>query len=122
MVGSRKYLTYFDDNFETWVYSADESIAELPPRAVDYTIETGTIYELPRGLRPRDAWYRSSDGLSTRRKVIAFDFQWSSLNIGSSTITLPGTPPLVLTLYRKRAERRPIIGGVDTGLVDGDAT
>lgn len=116
MVGSRKFFTYTTDAGDSFALSADESNVELAGGGIDLTGGASLLYELPRNVKPRYARYRSADGLVIRKAYLC--------TVGAVPTT-PITDPssgLSLDLSAIVAEQVTFPTGVDTGLIDGDAS
>lgn len=116
MAGSMKFFEYTTDSGDTFALFADESNVELAGGAVD--LGSGSIiqYELPRNVKPRYARFRSADGLVTRKCYLCTT---------GSAINDPITDPvsgLSLSLVAVVSEQTTFPSGIDTGLLDGDAT
>lgn len=116
MAGSMKWFSYTTNVGDTFAVFADESNAELAGASVDITGGASTIYALPRNVEPRYARYQNAARTVTRNAIIS---------------TVGGTPstPIIdpvsgesLDLVAIVGEKVRIVTGVDTGLIDGDAT
>lgn len=116
MVGSRKYFSYTTDAGDVFALSADESNVELAGGGVDLTGGASTLYELPRNVKPRYARYRSADGLIVRKAYL------SSAGAVPTTPIIDPSSGVSLDLSSIVAEEITFPTGVDTGLIDGDAS
>lgn len=117
MAGSIKYFEYTTDAGDSFALKADESNTELGGRGIDFGNASTIIYELPRNVKPRYALYRSPDGNVTRKAYIC-DVSATPAN---TTIVDP-VSGLTLNLVSINAEEIRIPVGLDTGLIDGDAS
>lgn len=125
MAGSLKYFIYTANDGEQFALLADESNVEATSgTTVDYLDATAIPYWLPPNVQPRSAVYSSADG--TRNIVIPIMTQALFVGIqggATPTITDPiaGTGDLTLTRLTPEIITR-LPKGIDTGLLDGDAT
>lgn len=116
MAGSLKWLSYTTDAGDTFAVFADESNAELAGTAVDIAGGASTTYALPRNVKPRRAVYSDATRTIVRKAII------------SVAGTLPTTPIVdpssgaSLDFIYIEGERVRTVTGVDTGIIDGDAS
>lgn len=116
MAGSMKWFTYITNVGDTFAVFADESNAELAGAATDLAGGASTLYALPRNVTPRYARYQDATRTITRNALI------------SSPTGVPSTPIIdpvsgaSLDLVSIVGEQTRIVSGVDTGIIDGDAS
>jgi len=116
MAGSLKWFTYTTDAGDSFGVFADESNAELAGTGVDLGGQTSALYALPRNVQPRYARYQDASGTVVRKALICTQ---------GGTPTTPIIDPssgLSLNLVAIVGEKARILTGVDTGIIDGDAS
>lgn len=113
MAGSIKYIQYITNRGDAFALKCDESNAEAVGSS---DLTTDFDYELPRNVIPRHAVYQSPDGLTVRKCYLT-----ATDTVAPATIT-DALGAGTLNLVRIVAEKYRAISGVDTGLIDGDAT
>ena len=123
MAGSVKYFLYTADSGDEFAIRLDESNTEAVNGSIqDFVDGLGTLYEVPRNLRPRELFYSNSDG--TRRiRCIALTQGIYNGVVAGGVPTIPD--PIddgVLTLVAANGERLKRPYAKDTGLKDGDDT
>ena len=116
MAGSLKWFSYTTDQGDNFAVFADESNAELAGASVDLTGGASTVYALPRNVTPRYARYQDATSTIVRKALI------------STAAGVPTTPIIdpvsgaSLDLVAIVGEQIRIPTGLDTGIIDGDAT
>lgn len=116
MAGSLKWIQYTTDAGDAFALFADESNGEAAGTAVDVTGGTSTLYGIPSTVTPRYARYQDATGTIVRRAYIS---------VNGTNPTTPINDPVSgasLDLVAIVAEQRRFVTGVDTGILDGDAT
>lgn len=127
MAGSIKNFVYTDDVGQTYGITLDESNTEAVNGSVDGDLPTGSTstVALPRNIKPRELFYTGQDGNRTIRIVALTPTVYNAVLTGTGPQTIPdllGEAGDVLELRRANGERRRILFGLDTGLIDGDET
>lgn len=119
MGGSRKWFKYTCDNGDVFGVNMDESNGEAISNTDFGPLDDGAIiYSLPGNVKPREAVYRTLDGLRSARIVVT--------DANDNLSTLPGTINLAtgelanLTQFSGEVVR-PVPVSWDTGIDDGDA-
>lgn len=122
MAGSLKYFVYTADDGTDFALLADESNVEAVAGGTqDYVSGLNVVYNVPRNVTPRYAFYSGQAGARTLRVPVLTQTLFNNIITGAPTITDPiggGT----LTLIRKQPEIIRLPRPDDTGLIDGDAT
>lgn len=116
MAGSLKWFRYTTDEGDDFGVFADESNAELAGTGVDLTGGASTLYGLPRNVQPRYARYQDATGTIVRKALIC---------VQGTNPTTPIIDPVSgasLEIVGIIGEKTRILTGVDTGIIDGDAT
>jgi hypothetical protein len=122
MAGSIKWFVYTTDAGEDFALKLDESNTEIVNGGVqDFPDVPPTQNALPRNIKPRQLIYRSADGTVTRRVVALTQAIFANAETGRPSFTEP-VNNAVVSLRRKEGEIVSLPFGVDTGLIDGDAT
>jgi len=126
MAGSLKWMKYTADNGQTYAVRIDESNGEAGGFADVVPEDTG-LTQLPKGIKMRHVnTYQASASDRKRRFYIGGGEVLTDILAGTQTIIsapVVGTETaenFVITSYR--GEQSSIIGYIDTGLNDGDAT
>jgi len=123
MAGSLKWFVYTDDFGSQYAINADESNVEaVNGTGVDYTGTPALVDALPRNVRPRMAYYGTTDGLRTIAVPVMTPTIFTGLSGTTPTIDDPITDGITLVLLRIRPEVRRLPIPNDTGLQDGDIT
>lgn len=122
MAGSIKWHVYVDDFGSTYALLADESNVEAINVDGDYTGTPALVDALPRNVRPRMAYYGTTDGLRVIGIPVLTPARYASLSADVPTIDDPITTGITLVLLRLRPEVRRLPIPNDTGLQDGDTT
>lgn len=122
MAGSNKWFLYTSDSGTQFAALRDESNVEAVNGTVgDYPDTGGTVtFSLPNNLKPRTATYASPTGTVSRTILCLTQAVFNGILPGA-TIT-DAVSGLTLTLRSKRGESIKLPRGIDTGLIDGDAT
>ena len=123
MAGSLKWFVYTDDFGTQYAINADESNVEaVNGTGVDYTGTPALVDAVPRNVRPRMAYYGTTDGLRTIAVPVMTTTIYNALSGTTPTIDDPITDGITLVLQRIRPETRRLPIPNDTGLQDGDTT
>jgi len=122
MAGSLKWFQYTDDNGAIYSLFADESNVEAINTGGVYTGTPALVDALPRNVRPRMAYYGTTDGLRTIGIPVLTPAALTALPTTNPTIDDPITTGITLVLLRIRPEVRRLPIPNDTGLQDGDIT
>lgn len=122
MAGSLKWFPYTDDFGAIYALQADESNSEAVNGALDYTGTPVLVDALPRNVKPRTAYYGTTDGLRVIKIPVLTPALYAAINTTTPTIDDPITSGLTLVLLRIRPEVRRLPIPNDTGLQDGDIT
>lgn len=122
MAGSVKWFVYTTDSGDDFAAKLDESnTEEVNGGTQDFPAVPPTQYALPRNVEPRKAIYRSADGTVTRAIVCLTSAIFAGVDTGKPSFEDP-VSGLTVFLRRKVGEVVSLPFGVDTGLIDGDAT
>lgn len=116
MAGSLKWFSYTTDAGDDFAVFADESNAELAGTGVDLAGGASTRYALPRNVQPRYARYQDATGTIVRKALIS---------VQGTNPTTPIVDPssgASLDITAIVGEQVRIVTGVDTGIIDGDAS
>lgn len=124
MAGSLKWFVYTTDDGTDFAIRLDESNTEAVNGSTqDYVAGTAFRFSIPRNLRPRQAVYRSPDGVRTIRCVALTQSIYNGIPAGVTSITDPLPPGNTLGLVQIIPERiSPLPFANDTGIDDGDDT
>lgn len=113
MAGSMFWQNYVSDNGNTYAIFTDKSNC-LAVNASASANSTGLVaIELPRGITPRYALFRSDDGKTQRKVPILKQSDLAALTPGKSFDTDPGGDTVRLTYVHGEKIRFPKV--VDTG-------
>lgn len=122
MAGSIKWFTYTADDGSDFAIKLDESNTEAVNGSTqDMPATITTKFALPRNVKPRRAFYTSTDGTITRGIVCLTVSIYNGVDAGQPTIT-DAVSGQTLTLKRKKGEEISLPFGADTGINDGDAS
>lgn len=122
MAGSIKNFVYTTDKGDDFAIRLDESNTEELNGAVqDQPNTPAATYAVPRNIKPRSLYYTSADGLVTRRVVALTTAIYNGADTAKPSFNDPVSGKDVF-LRRKVGEQITFPLGVDTGLIDGDAT
>jgi hypothetical protein len=121
MAGSLKWFIYTTDNGQDFALWADESNLEVVNGGTQDFPNNGTVlYALPRNVKPRKIRFRNAAG-TVQRNIVALTPTIFAGVSGTSSYTDPVSgETLIIAGKVGEAIRVPI--GIDTGLIDGDAT
>lgn len=124
MAGSKLWFAYTTDQGAVYGINCDEGNTKQLNGTVGRPLPAGLIDALPRNVRPRKAYYQSTDGLRT-----ITCYALTPAILGAAASAVPSIPdPLgggsansnLFYLNQKGESRRAIKRG-DTGLTDGSA-
>lgn len=122
MAGSVKWFVYTTDSGDDFAIKRDESNTEAVNAGTqDFPAVPPTQYALPRNVKPRELVYSNAARTITRKVVALTAAIFGNAETGAPTIT-DQVSGETLTLFRKEGEIIALPFGVDTGLIDGDAT
>lgn len=132
MAGSKKWFVYVTDQGDRFGILADESNVEAINGTAANTPNAANtpVYQLPKGITPRQVVYTSNDGLRTISIPALTQAVYNAIPANNRTIANrlegaggtagnEGDDPLVFTRKNCEKARLPRFGQ-DTGLTDGD--